>query len=65
MLIRGEKSGYRVKEIPVRWVEDKDTRVRFPQDIIKMGSELVRLRISGPKVPRPPAATPQSTANET
>jgi glycosyltransferase involved in cell wall biosynthesis len=53
MLIRGEKSGYRVKEIPVRWVEDKDTRVRFPQDIIKMGRELVRLRIDGPKVPRP------------
>jgi glycosyltransferase involved in cell wall biosynthesis len=59
MLIRGEKSGYRLKEIPVRWVEDKDTRVRFPQDIIKMGSELVRLRVRGPKVPRPPA-TPQA-----
>ena len=53
MLIRGEKSGYRLKEIPVRWVEDKDTRVRFPQDIIKMGGELLRLRLNGPKVPRP------------
>ena len=63
MLIRGEKSGYRVKEIPVRWVEDKDTRVRFPQDIIKMGSELFRLRVKGPKVPRP-ASTARSTANE-
>ena len=64
MLIRGEKSGYRVKEIPVRWVEDKDTRVRFPQDIIKMGSELFRLRIKGPKVP-PPSSEPRSATNET
>ncbi|MEX2246973.1 MAG: dolichyl-phosphate beta-glucosyltransferase [Dehalococcoidia bacterium] len=45
LLILAEKAGYRLKEIPVRWVEDPDSRVRFPQDIWKMGSRLVRLRL--------------------
>lgn len=44
MLLIAEKGGWRLKEVPVRWVEDPDTRVRFPQDIWKMGSKLVRLR---------------------
>jgi glycosyltransferase involved in cell wall biosynthesis len=47
LLILAEKNGYRLKEIPVRWVEDKDTRVRFPQDIMKMGGNLVKLRLRG------------------
>ena len=29
LLILAEKKGYRVKEIPVRWVEDPDSRVRI------------------------------------
>ena len=37
LLITAEKAGYRLKEVPVRWVEDADTRVRFPQDMIRMG----------------------------
>ncbi len=45
LLITAEKSGYRLKEVPVRWVEDPDTRVSFPQDIVKMGSDLVKLRL--------------------
>jgi hypothetical protein len=28
----------------VRWVEDPDTRTRFPQDIIKMMSQALKLR---------------------
>jgi glycosyltransferase involved in cell wall biosynthesis len=44
LLILAERRGYRLKEVPVRWVEDPDTRVKFPQDIIKMGSKLVKLR---------------------
>jgi glycosyltransferase involved in cell wall biosynthesis len=44
LLITAEKSGYKLKEIPVRWVEDRDTRVRFPQDMLKMGGTLLRLR---------------------
>jgi len=44
LLIMAEKGGWKLKEVPVRWVEDPDTRVRFPQDIIKMASQLVKLR---------------------
>jgi glycosyltransferase involved in cell wall biosynthesis len=44
LLVIAEKSGYRLKEVPVRWVEDPDSRVRFPQDILKMGGQLLRLR---------------------
>jgi glycosyltransferase involved in cell wall biosynthesis len=45
MMIIAEKGGWKLKEVPVRWVEDPDTRVRFPQDIWKMGSQLVKLRL--------------------
>lgn len=45
LLITAEKAGYRLKEVPVRWREDPDSRVRFPQDMIKMGSNLLRLRL--------------------
>lgn len=44
LLILAEKGGRKLKGIPVQWVEDPDTRVKFPQDIIKMGSNLVKLR---------------------
>ena len=30
LLIMAEKGGWKLKEVPVRWVEDPDTRVRFP-----------------------------------
>lgn len=44
LLVIAEKGGWKLKEVPVRWVEDPDSRVKFPQDIIKMGSQLVKLR---------------------
>jgi glycosyltransferase involved in cell wall biosynthesis len=44
LLIMAEKGGWRTCEVPVRWVEDPDSRVKFPQDIIKMASQLIRLR---------------------
>jgi glycosyltransferase involved in cell wall biosynthesis len=44
LLVIGEKGGWKLKEIPVRWVEDPDTRTRFPQDIIKMMSQAFKLR---------------------
>ena len=44
LLIIAEKGGYRLKEVPVRWVEDPDSRVKFPQDIIKMARQLIKLR---------------------
>jgi glycosyltransferase involved in cell wall biosynthesis len=54
LLIMAEKGGWKLKEVPVRWVEDPDTRVRFPQDIIKMASQLIKLRFR--KMPRKRAA---------
>ena len=44
LMITAEKGGWKLKGVPVRWVEDPDTRVKFPQDIWKMGSQLVKLR---------------------
>ena len=45
LLIMAEKGGWKLKEVPVRWVEDPDTRVKFPQDQIKMANQLLRLRL--------------------
>jgi glycosyltransferase involved in cell wall biosynthesis len=53
LLVLAEKGGYRLKEVPVRWVEDPDSRVKFPQDIIKMASRLSRLRFR--RLPERPA----------
>ena len=44
LLILAEQGRYKIKEVPVKWVEDPDTRVKFPDDIIKMVSNLVKLR---------------------
>jgi glycosyltransferase involved in cell wall biosynthesis len=44
LLILAERRGYRLKEVPVRWSEDPDTRVKFPNDMIKMGGNLLKLR---------------------
>jgi len=45
LLILAEKAGCRLKEVPVKWVEDPDSRVKFPQDIVKMARQLIRLRL--------------------
>jgi glycosyltransferase involved in cell wall biosynthesis len=47
LLVLAERAGMRLKEVPVRWVEDPDSRVKFPQDMVKMASQLVRLRFRG------------------
>jgi glycosyltransferase involved in cell wall biosynthesis len=44
LLVLAEQRRYKLKEVPVRWIEDPDTRVKFPDDIIKMVSNLVKLR---------------------
>jgi glycosyltransferase involved in cell wall biosynthesis len=35
LLVLGERLGYRVKEVPVIWVEDLDTRVKIIQTVIE------------------------------
>ncbi len=54
LMIMAEKGGWKLKEVPVRWVEDPDTRVRFPQDVFQMGSDLVKLRFR--KLPKKQSA---------
>lgn len=54
LLIAAEKGGWKLKEVPVRWVEDPDSRVRFPEDIIKMARQLIKLRFR--RMPRKQSA---------
>ena len=46
LLILAEKGGYRVKDIPVRWVEDPDTRVKLMKTILEDLRGLLRLRFT-------------------
>jgi glycosyltransferase involved in cell wall biosynthesis len=48
LLILAEKAGYRVREIPVRWLEDPDTRVRVAKTVWEDIRGLARLRVRRP-----------------
>jgi len=48
LLILAEKAGYPVKEIPVRWLEDPDTRVDIRKTVWEDIRGLVRLRLRRP-----------------
>ena len=43
ILIIAKKSGYKIKEVPVVWVNDPDSKVKL-KGIIKMGFDLLRIR---------------------
>ena len=47
LLILCEKSGYSVREIPVRWVDDPDSRVRIASTAYEDLKGLLRLRFGG------------------
>ena len=47
LLIIAEKRGFRIKEIPVTWEEDPDTRVRILRTILQDLGGLLRLRLGG------------------
>lgn len=51
ILIIGEKRGYRIKDIPVHWVDDPDTRVKVVKTAWGDIKGLLRLRFGG--IPRP------------
>lgn len=54
LLLLAEKGGYRVKDIPVRWVEDTDSRVNVSKTVIEDLQGLVRMRFRRiPKRSRP------------
>ncbi|MHB8576880.1 MAG: dolichyl-phosphate beta-glucosyltransferase [Dehalococcoidia bacterium] len=44
LLVLAEKKGYRIKDIPVTWIEDPDTRVKLARTIREDLSGLWRLR---------------------
>ena len=48
LLILAEKMGYRIKDVPVRWVEDTDTRVKIGGTIMEDVRGLVRMRRERP-----------------
>jgi glycosyltransferase involved in cell wall biosynthesis len=55
LLLLAERAGYRIKEVPVRWVEDPDSRVNVPKTVLEDLRGLLRVRLR--RVPRRGAAT--------
>ncbi len=51
MLIIGEKRGYRIKDVPVHWRDDPDSRVKVVQTAWRDIKGLMRLRFGG--IPKP------------
>ena len=55
LLIIAQRSGYRIREIPVHWEDDPDTRVKVLSTAWEDVKGLLRLRLGGvPKAPRTP-----------
>jgi glycosyltransferase involved in cell wall biosynthesis len=50
LLLLAEKGGYRIKEVPVRWVEDPDTRVNVLKTVAEDLRGLLRMRLR--KIPK-------------
>ncbi|GBD10695.1 Polyprenol monophosphomannose synthase [bacterium HR23] len=54
LLITACKRGFRVKEVPVVWTEDPDTRVKIVRTVSQDLAGLLRLRFGGIPQVRPP-----------
>ncbi|MCX7717464.1 MAG: glycosyltransferase family 2 protein [Candidatus Sumerlaeaceae bacterium] len=52
ILVLARRAGFRVHEVPVRWINSPDTRVHALRDSVKMFTDLLRIRFR----PRPPQA---------
>jgi hypothetical protein len=48
LLVLAEKSGLRIKDIPVVWVEDKDSRVNVPATVMEDLRGIARLMRTRP-----------------
>ncbi|MSQ15933.1 MAG: glycosyltransferase family 2 protein [Dehalococcoidia bacterium] len=46
LLMLAAQKGYRIKEVPVRWVEDPDTRVNIPRTMIEDLRGVLRLLVT-------------------
>jgi glycosyltransferase involved in cell wall biosynthesis len=60
LLLLAQENGYRMREVPVRWVEDRDSRVAIVRTAVEDLKGLWRMRIGG--VPRASQASPQQGA---
>ncbi len=47
LLLLAERSGFRIAEVPVRWVEDRDSRVRIVPTVLEYLREVWRVRRDG------------------
>jgi len=45
LLIKAERKGFRIKEIPVHWVESRDSKVNILETIFDYIKSIIRLRI--------------------
>ncbi len=57
MLYLAERNGYRLREIPVRWTEDPDSRVRIASAVLEDLRGVLRLRFSRTRFRKGRAAT--------
>ncbi len=55
LLLLAEKGGYRIKEVPVRWTEDPDSRVNVRKTVAEDLRGLLRMRFR--RIPRRGAAS--------
>ncbi len=57
LLLLAEKGGYRIREVPVRWVEDPDSRVAVLKTVVEDLRGLLRMRFR--RIPRRGESTPK------
>lgn len=46
ILFIGKGRKFSIKEIPVTWIDDRRTKVKFPQDILNSLIELIKIRLN-------------------
>jgi len=44
LMIKAQREGYKIKEIPIRWIEDQDSRVNIPNTVKNYIFSMLRLR---------------------
>ena len=47
LLVLAEKNGYRIKEVPIKWVDDSDSKVKIFSTVLEDLKGLLRLRLCG------------------
>ncbi len=54
LLVLAEYGGYRIVEVPVRWIEDRDSRVRIPATVVEKLRGVLRLKLTAHRNGREP-----------